>query len=409
MKILPLFAAVVIAIGVAASAAAADKIAKIGVLAPMTGGAAADGEETLRGVQMAVDEINAAGGVAGYKFEVVLGDVKDQTADAVVSAFERLSGTKDLHAILTGYATQSNFEIQYMAEANMIYMLAGNSSQTRAMVSKDPSKYSTIWSYSPSFDAYETELLPVIQGLADSGKLKLANKKIAIVSSDNAYSKTIYAGIKKSFTAAGWTITVDEIVPSGEINDWRSLLTKVRQDPPAVIVDTDWMPSNAATFMSQFMEDPTDSLVFIQYGPSVPEFLELTKDKSTGVIYNLRGGPRMTPKNPRAAELAEKYKAKYGVESGPYGTGLYEMTMIYIDAVAKVGDPADRDAIAKAIGATDKQVAIGRLKFDPKTHLSLQGNDFVPIQFYQIWDGKRTLFYPDQYATGSFRSPPWMQ
>ena len=339
----------------------------------------------------------------------MLGDVKDQTADAVVSAFERLSGTKDLHAILTGYATQSNFEIQYMAEANMIYMLAGNSSQTRAMVSKDPEKYSTIWSYSPSFDAYETELLPVVQGLANSGKLKLANKKIAIVSSDNAYSKTIYAGIKKSFIAAGWTITVDEIVPSGEINDWRSLLTKVRQDPPAVIVDTDWMPSNAATFMSQFMENPTDSLVFVQYGPSVPEFLELTKDKSTGVIYNLLGGPLMTSKNPRAAELAEKYKAKYGVESGPYGTGLYEMTMIYIDAVAKVGDPADRDAIAKAIGATDKQVAIGRLKFDPKTHLSLQGNDFVPIQFYQIWDGKRTLFYPDQYATGSFRTPPWMQ
>ena len=54
MKILPPFAAVVMAIAVAASASAADKIAKIGVLAPMTGGAAADGEETLRGVQMAV-------------------------------------------------------------------------------------------------------------------------------------------------------------------------------------------------------------------------------------------------------------------------------------------------------------------------------------------------------------------
>ena len=409
MRMLSSFAVVMMAVGVAASATAADKIAKIGVLAPMTGGAAADGEETLRGVQLAVDEINAAGGVAGYKFEVVLGDVKDQTADAVVSAFERLSGTEDLHAILTGYATQSNFEIQYMAEANMIYLLAGNSTQTRAMVSEDPDKYSTIWSYSPSFDAYETELLPVIEGLASSGKLKLANKKIAIVSSDNAYSKTIYAGIKKSFAAAGWTVTVDEIVPSGEINDWRSLLTKVRNDPPAVIVNTDWMPSNAATFISQFMEYPTDSLVFIQYGPSVPEFLELTKDKSTGVVYNLLGGPLMSPKNPRAAEVIAKYTAAYGVESGPYGIGLYEMTMVYFDAVAKVGDPADRDAVARAIGETDKQVAIGRLKFDHATHLSMQGNDFVPIQFYQIWDGKRTLSYPDQYATDAFQAPPWMK
>ena len=409
MKILPPIAAALLAAGLSFSAVAAEKIAKIGVLAPMTGGAAADGEETLRGVTMAVEEINAAGGINGYMFEVVLGDVKDQSSAAVVSAFERLNGTKGLDAILTGYATQSNFEIEYMAEANMIYLLAGNSSQTRAMVSKNPDKFKTIWSYSPSFDAYETELLPVVLNLAKSGKLKLANKKIAIVSSDNAYSKTIYAGIKKSFIAAGWTVTVDEIVPSGEINDWRSLLTKVRQDPPSVIVNTDWMPSNAATFISQFMEKPTDSLVFIQYGPSVPEFLELTKDKSTGVVYNLLGGPLMTPKNPRAAELAKKYKDKWGVESGPYGTGLYEMAMIYFDAVRKVGDPTDRDAVAKAISQTDKQVAIGRLKFDQKTHLSIQGNDFVPIQFYQIWDGKRTLFYPEAYATGSFKAPPWMK
>ncbi len=409
MKLLPTIVATAVAFCLAAGAVAADKITKIGVLAPMTGGAAADGEETLRGVKMAVEEINAAGGINGHTFEVVLGDVKDQSSDAVVSAFERLNGTAGLDAILTGYATQSNFEIQYMAEAGLIYMLAGNSSQTREMVSQNPDQYSTIWSYSPSFDAYETELLPVVEGLAEAGKLRLANKKIAVVSSDNAYSKTIYNGIKKSFAAGGWTVTVDEIVPSGEINDWRALLTKVRQDPPAVIVNTDWMPSNAATFMSQFMEQPTDSLVFIQYGPSVPEFLKLTADKSTGVVYNLLGGPLMTPQNPRAAELAKRYQDKYGVESGPYGTGLYEMAMIYFDAVRKVGDPADRAAVAKAISQTDKQVAIGRLKFDQKTHLSIQGNDYVPIQFYQIWDGERTLFYPDVYATGEFKAPPWMK
>ncbi len=409
MRLLPIITATILALGVAFSANAANKIAKIGVLAPMSGGAAADGEETLRGVKMAVEEINAAGGIAGYDFEVVLGDVKDQTSDAVVSAFERLNGTEHLDVILTGYATQSNFEIEYMAEANMVYMLAGNSNQTRAMVEKDPGKFSTIWSFTPSFDAYETELLPVVQGLADSGKLKLSNNKIAIVSSDNAYSKSIYAGIKKSFKAAGWEVTVDEIVPSGEINDWRSLLTKVRNDPPAVIVNTDWMPSNAATFVSQFMEKPTDSLVFIQYGPSVPEFLKLTKEKSTGVVYNMLGGPLMSPKNPRAAEIGKKFKEKYGQESGGYGTGLYEMAMIYFDAVRKVGDPSDRSAIAKAIGETDKQVTIGRVKFDPKTHLSMQGNDYVPIQFYQIWDGKRTLFYPNKYSTGEFKAPPWMK
>ena len=104
-------------------------------------------------------------------------------------------------------------------------------------------------------------MLPVVQQLAASGAIELKNKKIAIISSDNAYSKTIYNGLKKSFSGAGWEIVVDEVIPSGEINDWRAFLAKVRQDPPDLVVNTDWVPANASTFITQFLEDPTDSLV----------------------------------------------------------------------------------------------------------------------------------------------------
>jgi branched-chain amino acid transport system substrate-binding protein len=161
--------------------------------------------------------------------------------------------------------------------------------------------------------------------------------------------------------------------------------------------------------MAQFMEEPTDSLVFIQYGPSVPEFLELTKDKSTGVVYNLLGGPLLSPKNPRAEEVNAKYEAKYGSRPGVYGGALYEMAYIYFDALAKAGDPADHAAVAKAISETDKQTISGRLVFDQETHLARQGNEYIPIQFYQIWDGDRYLFYPNEYATGEFKQPTWMQ
>ena len=52
---------------------------------------------------------------------------------------------------------------------------------------------------------------------------------------------------------------------------------------------------------------------------------------------------------------------------------------------------------------------MGRIRFDLATHLSTQSNDGVPIQFYQIRDGERFLFYPDQYATGAFEQPTWMK
>lgn len=400
-----LLAAAVVA---AMPALAQDKVTKIGILAPLTGGSAADGNEMVNGAKLAVEEINAAGGVAGYKLEVVVGDTQNQEADAVTSAFERLAGDPEVNAMMTGYASGSNFEIELMAEQEMPYILSANSGQTRDIVAPSPDKFPTVWSLTPSYDAYETAMVPVVEQIEKSG-IKLPNKKAALISSDNPYSKTIMDGMKKNLEAAGWTVVSADLLPFGEINDWRAFLARVRQDEPALIVNTDYLPGNAAKFVTQFLEQPTNSLVFIQYAPSVPEFLELTKEHSTGIMYNMLGGPLDVPKNPRAGEVAKKFEDKYGVKSGAYGVALYEQVYVYADALAKVGDASKRLEIGQAIGATEKQIASGALKFDPATHLAVQGDDAIPIQFFQIWDGQRNLFYPDAYASGTFQTPPWIK
>lgn len=394
---------------VASAGVAMADVVKIGVLAPVSGKAAADGEEMVNGAQMAVDELNAAGGVAGHTFELVVGDVGEGSADAVATAAERLLGDRDMGAIMTGYASGSNFEIEMMAEMEMIYMVSANSSQTEGIIAPSPDDFPTVWSLTPSYAGYNTEIVPVIEGLAADGKLDLPNKKVAIIASDNPYSKGIADGMEASFTAAGWEVTENDLLPFGEINDWRGFLAKVRQDPPAVLINTDYVSSNAALFVSQFNEDPTDSLVFIQYAPSVPEFLELTKDQSSGIVYNLLGGVLNTPTNPRAAEVLGKYEAAYGNQPGTYGPALYEQVLIYAAALAEVGDPSDRVAIGNAIGASTTQTAMGGVKFDPATHLAEQSNEGIPIQFYQINDGERVLFYPPVYATGDFVEPSWMK
>ena len=66
------------------------KVSKIGVLAPMSGPAASDGQSYVQGVTMAVEEINASGGINGHTFEIVVADVKDQSSDSVLNAIEKL-------------------------------------------------------------------------------------------------------------------------------------------------------------------------------------------------------------------------------------------------------------------------------------------------------------------------------
>ena len=108
------------------STALAD-VVKIGVLAPLTGATASDGEEYVRGAKWAIEEANANGGVAGYTFELEVADVKDHSAANVSSAVERLLGTDGVEVILTGYASLSMFEVDLMAEENMPYIAAGPS------------------------------------------------------------------------------------------------------------------------------------------------------------------------------------------------------------------------------------------------------------------------------------------
>lgn len=392
----------------AATPSLADTV-KVGLLVQLTGASSADGQEIVRGAEMAIEDMNAAGGVNGDTFELVIGDTKDGAAGDVALAVERVLSDSDVHFVLAGYASLTGFEIDDMREADMPYMLAGPSGQTAGIISPDPDAYWCCWSLTPSFDAYNTDVTLLAEDLAEEGKIELPNKKVALISSDNAYSNTIHDGMVKQFTDNGWDITVDEVVPFGEVNDWRTILAKVRQDPPDLVINLDYLPANSASFMNQFMEDPTDSLVFLQYAPSVPEFVELTGENSNGVLYDLLGGVLNTPKNPRAAELNDKFKEKYGVESGTYGIGIYEMLNVYFDAVEKVGDPTDHEAIGKAIGETSKQVAEGRLEFDPETHLAKQGDEYFPIQFYQIQNGERVLIRPEQYATGEFQLPPFMK
>ncbi len=385
------------------------EVIKIGLLAPLTGPAAADGEEFVRGVEWAIGEANAGGGVAGYTFELEVADVKDQSAANVSSATERLIGTDGVEVILTGYASLSMFEVDLMAEAGMPYIAAGPSPSFASITTQNIEDYWCCYSYTASFKGYETDVMPAVEALAATGAFDLREKTVAIISSDNAYSRTISEGMKVSFEKGGWNIVVDELVPFGEVGDWRAILARVRETNPDLVINTDYLPGNSALFLNQFLEEPTDSVMFLQYAPSVPEFVTLTGDNSVGVLYNLINAPLDSEAWPRGQELMDAYEAKFGFESGPYGVGLYEMANFYFEALAEVGDPADRKAIANAIGQIKRPTAAGNLEFDPETHVALQSDDHIPVSFWQIQEnGARVLIEPGKYANGAFMLPPWM-
>jgi branched-chain amino acid transport system substrate-binding protein len=383
---------------------------QIGLLAPLTGGSASDGKGMQQGAELAVKQLNERGGVNGYTFKLKTVDVQGQSNDAVTKGVQTLTDDEAVKAVVTGYASTSNFEIDEFAAAEKIYLIGGNTAQTQEIIEKDPAKYPTVWSITPNYDAYGTEPVELAEAWAEQDLWKPRDKSAFIVRSDNPYSESIADGLVKTFKEKGWKIAGEEKVPFGPVNDWGTIIAKIRSANPDFIVNTDYQVSNEASFMQQFLQNPSQSLVFMQYGPNQPQFFELTKDKAEGVLFNNLAGLVPAADFAPAAQLQKDWKAAYGTENvDPQGVMTYVELMIYAEALREVGDPDDALAMGAAISKIDTEQASGRIVFDQATHLAKQGDDFVPLQSFQFQDQKQVLIAPEKYKSGSFQLPPWMK
>jgi len=382
---------------------------KIGFPAPFTGPVAADGAEMLHGATIAIEEINDAGGILGHQLEVIQGDTEDMEAGKVSSVAEKLLTRDMVDVMMTGYCSNTLVEVDIAEQYKVPYIFAGLSQLWEKMTKEKQYKY--VWSTMVSYSPYRTELPYLVdERWRKQGNFVPKRNKFALINSENDYSTYIGNGIKENLLKMGWTITLDETVAFGTITEWRPLLEKIRADPPDLIVNTDYIPANEAAFLEQFLEDPTPSLVFMQYGPSLPEFIELTGAKSTGVIwYTVAAWISDPDLDPAGYAYEQKFEKRWGVKPGPIYAGFnYDMAYLYKQAVEKAGDPFNREAVANAIGNTDYKGIVGRYVMDPATRLTKSGEEYIPMATFQIWDGKQVLIGRNPLAKQDLREPPWV-
>ncbi len=384
---------------------------KVGILAPLTGADSSDAMDLYHAATIAQNQINAAGGVCGsskrYKIQFVTADTGNEETSKVEAGVKLLENTAGVNFVMTAYASLSNFEETLFAKVNMPYLLSGGASQTAAIISKDPSAYPTIWSRVPSYAAYSTAFPPLVDQWVSEGKLPLHyGKTVDIISSQDAYGSSIAQGLGQTFSGLGWKVSNLGTVVYAQTTDWSALLTKIRANPPSVIVNTDWAPGDDAAFQNQFMQKPTNSLVFEQYAPNLAQYEQLAGTNGNGVVFDDLGAA--IPKLKSTQEITKYYEqAGYGTP-GYFSVIGYNELMLYAHCVHVVGNPTDRLAIGRCFGNLNIDTPAGPLKFNQTTHNAAQGNGYMPIGFFQIQNEKPVQIEPSQYAQASFQLPPWM-
>lgn len=404
-----------------ARAAGGDPVI-IGCPVPLTGWAAADGIEFKNGIEMAAKEINALGGILGRPVEVKFADTESKGDEVIIAAAQRLIDKSNASALITGYNAGSQAAIQDVAaDASIVYMHAEPAGRQIDMLTKNPKKYWGSFMYCPAAELYSYSYLDLIKRLQDSGQLKLPNRKIALITGSYAYANNIAKAIESKAKEYNLEVSLFETVPIPN-TEWGPILAKLRANPPGLIVMTHYLAQDQAQFMLQFMTNPTNSLIYMQYGATLAAFREIAKEASKGVLTGISLG---TLADPIGDAFSKKYHSLYGPNSSvDSGDQTYIALNMYAIAAALAGgagkpyeDTQNRKIAARLKSLIYRSVA-GTFRFDP-INQSVYSYPFqtkdpslgVPMLFSQIKrkeEGPR-IISPSPYEAAKFEKPSWMK
>ncbi len=322
----------------------------VGVPIPLSGPASADGIEIQRAQILAFEDINARGGLLGRSLEAITADVVDWTAEPQIAARDYLMG-KGVDAFIGGYGLDPCVLGIFAAEytGGIPYISPSITELFVDLYVQDLDKYwnmpdvcDTAVVYGPH--AYEIlcKTLPEFY--------EYPKKTVAILTSEITYNIEISEGFRKWIEEdPEWEVVVDEIHPFGTL-DYGVQLAKIRETNPGLIFFSTVIVPESVAFVRQFHENPTDSLLFIQFAPGIPEFGEMLGELSLDILWQAQPAPVPTYE---VREYADRWLERWGEEPGGcLAYVMYDEVMLWATAVEAVGDVNDYRAIVDYIKTT---------------------------------------------------------
>lgn len=321
---------------------------KLGTLFSVTGGLAGLGNDLLNASQLAVDEINAAGGVLGQPLELVNQDEGSQEDKAAAAAQRHLDG--EVSAVVGAFGSAFT-----LAAANIL------TDQNVVMVSPG--------STSPALTTYEDNgfLFRTVPSDALQGKL-LAQKALgegfqtaAITHVTGAYGEGLADTFKQDFEAGGGTVGFVEEYVDGQ-SSYTDLLTRALADDPDALVLIVY-PQEGAQMIQDFNTGFANKNVFVYFADSAAndDFITLAGGSNAFGFPHLGTAP--SSEGPNYAGFAQRYQARFGEVPSTFQANAYDA--VYLIALAMI-----------ASGSTD-----GTAIRDSLTAVSSGGTRFGPSEF----------------------------
>jgi len=375
-----------------------------------------------RGIKLAVEEINAAGGVTVGKekrpFKVEVIDTRDLEPGVPVSdallVVEKLILEKNADFIIGGpvrsEAALAAMDLLSKYKKLSILSTGVLTPAYHKRVEAEYDKFKYCFRISGEVGWLVTgEFIPKLMDI----KAKFGLNRLFIMVQDVAHARGTGDLTAKLAGEKGWEVLGKEIYPTGT-TDFSVGLLKVKKDNAQVILIVMDMPESSILLKQWFdMKIPALPFGTIIAAAEQPGFWKATDGKGEYCLASVvNAGNAPSKATPWTMKFVEAYQKKYGLEPEGYGaSSSYMVPYVLKDAIERAGSLKSDDVVA-ALEKTDMIGVYGRTRFNPKNHQvvpSTDPNEGAVGTIFQWQAGKRVVVFPSKIAMGEIQLPPWMK
>ncbi len=319
---------------------------KIGINYELTGEVASYGQASVDGIELAIDEINAAGGINGKKINAVKYDNKSDKSQATTLATKLM--TQDKVVAVLGPATSGAFKAT-IPEANKNKVVVASGSATADDVTVDANgvkEYAFRICFSDSY-----------QGTAMANYAlnnMSATKAVVIMDNSSDYAKGLAANFTTTFEAGGGQVVATEAFVAGD-TDFNAIITKIKGNDFDVIFIPGYY-NEAGLIIKQARNQGIDTPILGADGFGAPELTELAgADALNNVFFSSHFSS--LDKDPSVTGFIQNFKTKHGKEPDQFAALGYDLAMFLADGIKRAGS-TDTAAIKDALASTKDFVGI---------------------------------------------------
>ena len=315
---------------------------RIGVMESLTGPGETYGSVALQAKQMAVDEINAAGGINGRMLELIVEDSKCSAQDAI-TAYNKLTDVDGVKIILGTSCSGAMLGAAPLAEADGVVLFSGLATTPDIANAGDY--------------IFRTSMSDAQLGI-DAGNVMWADgvRNLATISETTDYAEGVRRASVAQFEKRGGTVAAEERYGS-DTTDFRTQLTKLIAESPDALLLAAQSEFSGGTIIKQVRELGYEGQIYADIVPVGATALEIAGDAAAGTKAILAD---ISPNNAKGQEVLANFRARYDyVTLAWYIGSVYDDIYITAECLKQTNDDQDADGMRDCLYAITWTGAIG--------------------------------------------------